>query len=109
MNEVLGPADIGKSVFSDPRWRIESDPGIQRVRVTTTVDSATLRYVAPTGAACKVAVGLTAPATSNDIGDPSDTPGGREHSFLATGLTSGAYRYRISCPPARALGTFTIQ
>jgi hypothetical protein len=97
------------SSFSDPRWLFEAYRAIDRVRVTVASGTATLQYVAPSGAACRVHVGASAPATSDDSGDPSDTVNGRLHSYSATGLNVGTHHYRISCGPARATGTFVVE
>lgn len=97
------------SVQSDPRWHLSADRDIHQVRVSVSGDTATLKYVAPSGAACRVYVGTSAPASSDDSGDSLDTPAGRQRSFTAGGLSAGTYRYRISCGEVRASGTFEVQ
>jgi hypothetical protein len=107
-NELVGITGIYSS-YSDPRWLFDPDRAIPRVRVSVTGTTAVLKYLAPSGAACRVHVGASAPTTSDDAGDPVDTVNGRMHSFTATGLTAGTNHYRVSCGTVRATGTFTVQ
>ena len=107
-NESVGITGIYSS-YSDPRWLFDPDRPIQRVRTTVSGGTATLKYVAPSGAACRVFVGASAPATSDDSADPADTQNGRLHTFAAAGLTAGTYHYRVSCAAVRAAGTFEVQ
>jgi hypothetical protein len=107
-NEAVGITGIYSS-YSDPRWLFDPDRPIQRVRVSVAEGTATLRYVAPSGAACRVYVGASVPATSDDSADPADTQNGRLHTFTATELSAGAYHYRVSCGTVRKGGTFTVQ
>jgi hypothetical protein len=105
-----GDGDLSMySNYSDPRWLFEAYRAIDRVRVTVSAGTATLRYVAPSGAACRVHVGASAPATSDDSADPVDAPNGRLHTFTASGLSAGTHHYRVSCGPVRASGTFLVQ
>lgn len=97
------------SVQSDPRWYLSADRGIHQVRVSVTGSTATLRYVAPSGGACRVYVGTAAPPDSNDSGDPPDSAAGRQHSFTASGLSRGTHHYRISCGDVRTAGTLLVQ
>lgn len=97
------------SNFSDPRWLVEPDRQIPRLRVSVTGTTAVLRYLAPSGAACRVHVGASAPTTSDDSTDPVDAQNGRMHSFTATGLSAGTVHYRITCGTVRKSGTFTVQ
>lgn len=96
------------SVQSDPRWHLSPDRDIHQVRVEVSGGTATLRYVAPSGGACRVYVGTAAPATSDDSGDSLDSGGVRQRSFEASGLSSGTHRYRIACGEVRAMGTFEV-
>jgi len=104
----LGGAFGKYSNESDPRWVLTSDRPVRQVRATVAGDSATLRYVAPHGGRCRVYVGSSPPATSDDVGDPEDTANGRLHTFTATGLAAGTKHYRISCGTMRTLGTFSV-
>lgn len=97
------------STYSDPRWAFESDRPIHQVRVQAGGGTAMLHYVAPSGGACRVYVGASAPGTSDDAGDALDTPNGRLHSFTASGLSAGTHHYRISCGVVRASGTFVME
>jgi hypothetical protein len=97
------------SVQSDPRWYLSADRGIHQVRVSVSGDTATLRYVAPSGAACRVYMGAAAPASSDDSADPLDSAAGRQHSFTAGGLSGGTHHYRISCGEVRTSGTLLVQ
>lgn len=106
-NEAVGITGIYSS-YSDPRWLFDADRPIHQVRVAVSGSTATLSYVAPTGGACRVYVGSAAPATSDDSGDGLDSPSGRQHTFTATGLSSGTNHYRISCGTVRATGTFSV-
>lgn len=107
-NEAVGITGIYSS-YSDPRWLFDPDRPIERVRVAVADGTATLRYVAPSGAACRVYVGASVPATSDDSADPADTANGRLHTFTAAGLGSGTNHYRVSCGVVRASGTFVVQ
>jgi hypothetical protein len=107
-NELVGPTGIYSS-YSDPRWLFDPDRPVQRVRVSVAEGTATLRYVAPSGAACRVYVGTAPPATSDDGADPADTANGRLHTFTAAGLSAGTHQYRVSCGVVRATGTFVVQ
>jgi hypothetical protein len=105
-----GQGHFGKySKESDPRWWMESDRPIRQVRASVSGGTATLSYVAPTGAACRVYLGPTPPAASDDSADSLDTAAGRQHSFTASGLSAGTQHYRISCGVVRASGTFAVQ
>ncbi|MEN6535357.1 MAG: hypothetical protein ABFD89_16960, partial [Bryobacteraceae bacterium] len=65
--------------------------------------------LAPSGAACKVFVGLALPSTSSDAADASATNTyGRRQTYSATGLSAGTNYYRIGCGTARASGTVTV-
>jgi hypothetical protein len=107
-NEAGGTAAY-YSVQSDPRWYLFPDRLVRQVRVIVGGGAATLRYVAPTGAPCRVYLGSTPPESSDDSVDQTDTPRGRQHSYTADGLLPGEYRYRISCGTVRAQGSFAVQ
>jgi hypothetical protein len=96
------------SCSSDARWCVGPQPLVNNIRIKTTSTTARLLYSAPDGGQCRVYVGTSAPATTDDSADALDTAKGREHTYTATGLSAGTYRYRIGCGKARALGTFTI-
>jgi hypothetical protein len=106
-NESVGITGIYSS-YSDPRWLFDPDKPVHNLRATVSAGVATLRYVAPSGAACRVYVGASAPATSDDSADSTDTRKGRVHEFVVSSLSTGTYHYRVSCGTARATGTFEV-
>lgn len=98
-----------KSIFTtNPMWAIVPRENVESVSVVGGTASATLSWYAPSGAACRVYVGSTAPATSSDAADVLATAPSRWQSYSALGLTAGTNYYRISCGTARASGTVTV-
>lgn len=107
-NELVGVTGIYSS-YSDPRWMFDAERAIHQVRVGVSGGTATLSYVAPSGGACRVYVGAGPPGTSDDSGDVPDMAAGRQHTFTATGLSSGTKHYRITCGAVRATGVFVVE
>ena len=94
----------------DPRWSIRPRPEIRNVRVHRDQTTATLRFDAPDGAACRYYVGESVPASTLDSGDTAVPAGIRERSIGLSGLSSGTtYHYRLTCGAARVAGTFQAQ
>jgi hypothetical protein len=94
---------------TNPMWAFTLRERIQSVVATGGTGTASLSWLAPNGAACKVFVDDAAPATSSDAADDDAvTTYGRRQSYAATGLSAGVNYYRISCGTARAAGTVTV-
>lgn len=84
----------------DPRWAgAERRPRITSVRATLSGGTATIRWVAPDGAACKVALN---PTSSYDTGDATATAVGRMQSWSGSATAGQA---RITCGQARTYVT----
>jgi hypothetical protein len=107
-DKALGAATGLGSRASEPQWMIVPRDRITNVRATPGTGTLALRWVAPSGEACRVYVGATAPPTSSDSGDATATVVSREQSYLATGLQAGTAYYRISCGTGRVAGTATV-
>lgn len=94
---------------SNPHWAIYPRQRIQSVVATGGTGTLALSWIAPSGDACKVHAGLTAPADSSDAGDAIATASkGRYQTYTASGYAPGTYYYRISCGTARVTGTVTV-
>jgi hypothetical protein len=94
--------------MQSPQWALRPRDAISNVRATPGTGTLSLRWVAPSGEACKVYVGAAAPTSSDDSGDATATVRSREQSHSASGLAAGAAYYRISCGSGRASGSVTI-
>lgn len=92
-----------------PEWMFVPRERIANVRAMPGVGALGLRWVAPSGEACRVYVGEAETSTSDDSGDGVATVVSREQGYVATGLSAGAAHYRISCGSARHHGTATVQ
>ena len=90
-------------------WALVPRDRIQNLHATPGSGTLALAWTAPSGTACKVAVGASAPATSDDAADSSATVKSRYQTFNATGLSAGTAYYRVTCGTARTSGTVTIQ
>lgn len=98
-----------QTVYPDqPRWSWISWPEVAptNVRVTGGTGTATLRWVAPDGGACRYAVAASFDNPDNS-GDMSDG-GGHKSRSATVSLAAGTYVYRISCGSGRALGTVSV-
>lgn len=91
-----------------PFWAVTQLDEVRHVRAEPGTGTLTLRWVAPSGAACQVYVGATEPASSLDSKDPTATARSREQRYTATGLAAGTAYYRITCGHGRAGGTVTV-
>lgn len=94
---------------NNPRWGWVSWPEVAptNVRVSGGTGTATLRWVAPDGGACRYAVA----SSFDNPDDSSDTSDGGGHKSRAAtvSLAAGTYTYRISCGNGRATGVVTVQ
>lgn len=93
----------------DPQYSFVPRDRITNATATPGTGTLALRWVAPSGAACRVYVGASEPASSNDSGDAVATVKSREQSYSASGLPAGTVYYRISCGTARVNGTAVVQ
>jgi len=94
---------------TNPQWAVVPRERVQSVSVTGGTGTVSMSWLAPSGAACKVALGTAAPATSSDAADTAATATlGRRQTHSATGLSAGTKDYRISCGTARASGTVEV-
>jgi hypothetical protein len=91
-------------------WAMVPYERVADVRVETgVVGQLTLRWVAPSGAACRVYVGATDPASSDDSSDTAaNNSAGREQRYVWTGA-AGTKQYRIACGVARVWGSASVQ
>jgi hypothetical protein len=105
---VMGNLAGQQSRMTAPEYAFVPRDRITAVRVAPGAGALALTWVAPSGAPCKVGVASTAPSSSDDAGDANSTAAGRAHSFSASGLSSGAVYWRITCGTARANGIAMI-
>jgi hypothetical protein len=94
--------------MTGPEYAFVPRDRITNLKATPGTGTLALAWTAPSGAHCKVAVGSTAPANSDDTGDADDTAAGRSHSYSASGLSAGTAYWRITCGTARVSGTATV-
>lgn len=88
------------TISDDPRWAgIIVRPIITNLSASLSGGTATLRWIAPDGAACKVAIN---PTSSYDTTDATATAVGRMQSYAV--VATAGDTYRITCGQARVKG-----
>jgi hypothetical protein len=92
----------------NPLWAFVPRETVSSVQASGESGGVTLRWSAPSAAACRVHLGTAPPTTSSDSGDNPATAPGPAQRYQASGLNAGVYHYRISCGTARASGTVTV-
>jgi len=97
-----------QSYAGNPLWAFAPRESISNIQASGAGGGVSLRWSAPSGAACRVYLGASAPQDSNDAGDALATAPSRAQHYEAAGVPPGSYRYRISCGTARASGAVTV-
>ena len=92
----------------NPQWAVVPRERVENVQTESASGTASLRWTAPTGEACRVYLGISPPPASSDAGDPFADAPGRVQRFQSSGLQPGAHYYRISCRTGRASGTLLV-